>query len=592
MIGANCRLTRKLAVGIAIFGGGLMACASSTQDAEPLTIDEKIGQLVVVAAQGSFMNESSSAYQRLLRLVRDEHVGGIIWYGADVYETAWVNDRLQAAASIPLLISADLESGLGMRFDHTTFWPWAMAMAATGDPALVEMQGRIVAREAKLLGINHILAPVADVNGNPDNPVINVRSYGEDPVEVGELVSAFIRGVQSEGVLATVKHFPGHGDTRTDSHRSLPTFDVDRDRLDRVELLPFRAAIRSGVGSVMLAHLSIPEVEPEKLPRGRRADPNPYADDETEVNPNATLPVSLSPVVVDGLLRRSLGFDGLVITDALDMGGISDYFNAGEAAVRAIEAGADQVLKTADTDRSLRALKEAVATGRISMERLDRSVDRILAAKRRVEIHEFTPAEIFREVDRPENRKFAQEAAEKAITLVRMSEAHLPLRPELRIVQVTVGDFRDEPGVLSTFSRALDERVSSPVRRFRLDRTSSTADTDEVIAAAAVADLVLFTFTVRTRSGQGSVAVPAPARKLIATLAGRDVPMIGISFGNPYLLREIPELGTYVAAYGVQPVMQLAAARAIFGERRIGGRLPVTIPGIAPRGTGLTLEKP
>ncbi|MBW3671093.1 MAG: hypothetical protein KY432_05400, partial [Acidobacteria bacterium] len=242
----------------------------------------------------------------------------MIWYGADVYETAWVNDRLQAAAKIPLLISADLEAGVGMRFDNTTFWPWAMAVAATGEPSYAERQGRIVAREAKLLGINQIYAPVADVNNNPDNPVINVRSYGEDPGEVARYVSAFIRGVQSEDVIATVKHFPGHGDTQTDSHRSLPILEVSRERLDQVELVPFRAAVEEGVLSVMLAHLAIPSIDAAPFVGKGSGAPNPYTDDELiEPFGDATTPSSLSRRLVDGLLRSELGFEGLVVTDAL-----------------------------------------------------------------------------------------------------------------------------------------------------------------------------------------------------------------------------------------------------------------------------------
>ena len=575
---------------------GFTACASSPAPDDPLasmTLDEKVGQLVVVAAQGTFMNEGSTAYQRLLRYVRDRHVGGVIWYGADVYETAWVNGRLQAAAEIPLLISADLEAGVGMRFDNTTFWPWAMAVAATGDPRFAEMQGQIVAREAKLLGINQIYAPVADVNNNPDNPVINVRSYGEDPHEVARYVSAFIRGVQSEGVIATVKHFPGHGDTHTDSHRSLPTLDVDRGRLEKVELVPFRAAIDEGVASVMLAHLAIPSLEPELFGPPRKGGFNPYTSDENAEETGsepATLPSSLSGRLVDGLLRRDLGFDGLVVTDAMDMGGITRHLDAGEAAVLAIEAGADQVLKTADADRSIDALKAAVRSGRIPMTRLDQSVRRILAAKRGVTTTVFNPDEIFEGVDRPAHNELALDTARRAITLVRSDESSLPLDRSSRVVELVIGDFPDDSQLLAPFHRELSRRLETPPVRFILDRNSGPEALRQIESAIESADLILAAFTVRTRSGEGAVAIPAPARDIIErTTSRQDKRVIGISFGNPYLLREVPLVQTYLAAYGIQPVMQKAAAEAIFGEIPISGRLPVTIPGLAPRHTGLRL---
>lgn len=577
---------------IAVFVIGFAACASSPppppNELDSMTLDEKIGQLIVVAAEGTFMNEASPAYRRLRHQVRDHHIGGVIWYGADVYETAWVNDRLQSEAKIPLLISADLEAGVGMRFDNTTFWPWPMAVAATGDTAWAETQGRVVANEAKLLGINQIYAPVADVNNNPDNPVINVRSYGEDPREVARYVSAFVRGVQSQGVVATAKHFPGHGDTHTDSHRSLPTLDVSRDRLDRIELVPFRAAIEAGVASIMLAHLAMPTIDPTPLQSLSSHGANTTSSAESERNRQATVPASLSPRIVSGLLRRDLGFDGLVVTDALDMRGIRDHAEAGEAAVRAIEAGADQVLKAADTDRAIDALRNAVLSGRISIDRIDRSVRRVLEAKKRALTIPFDPETIFREVDRPEHHELALETAQRAITLVREARGDLPLRKESRVLEMVVGDFPDDDALLYPFHRELSSRLVEPPKRFILDRRSERSDVEEVRKSLEEADVVVVAFTVRTRSGEGAVAIPEPARELIEEIASGNGPeILAISFGNPYLLREVPFLETYIAAYGIQPVMQTAATRAIFGEKQISGRLPVTIPGIASRDSGI-----
>ena len=335
----------------------LAGCASVPK---PMTVDEKIGQLFVYAGHGIYLNEQSPEYRQLLHEVRDEHVGGIIWFVSDVYETAQLTKHLQAAAKTPLLISADLEAGIGMRFQDTTFWPWNMAVAATGDPKLAEEMGRITAREAKVIGINHVLAPVADVNVDPDNPVINTRSYGEDPQEVAKYVAAFVRGVQSEGVLATAKHFPGHGDTHVDSHRSMPVLEVTKDRLERVELVPFRAAIDAGVASIMIGHLSVPALDPTPAPVREHLEINPYGVADTERERGGTEPASVSKPIITGLLRDAMHFDGLVVSDSFDMGGLVAHYDAGEAAIRAILAGQDMIMNSANTDAAIAAVKAAV----------------------------------------------------------------------------------------------------------------------------------------------------------------------------------------------------------------------------------------
>jgi len=560
-----------------------------TPPVRSMSLDEKIGQLFVIDGAGTFMNEESRDFKRLLHHVRDNHVGGVIWYGADVYETAWATDRLQHEANVPLLVSADLESGIGMRFANTTFWPWAMAVAATGDPRYAEIEGRIAAEEARIVGINQIYAPVADVNNNPDNPVINVRSYGEDPEQVARFVSAFIRGVQSQGVVATVKHFPGHGDVATDSHRALPTLDISRDRLEHVELVPFRAAIAAGVDSVMLAHLSAPEIDPTALPSTKiRAGDNPYAASESEINRHATLPTSLSPLFVQSILRGELGFKGLVVTDALDMGGITDHFGPGEAAVRAIEAGADQVLKSEDTDVAIRAVRAAVESGRIPMARIDESVARVLDAKRKARRTTFDVKKIFRGLDRPDHRAIAEEIAEKSITLVREEPGVLPIRHDAHVVELVIGDFPEASPQLLGMRRELKERLGGAPARFVFDRRSREEDVADALRVASSADVVLIELTIRTRSGAGAVAVSPVMKSMLERLASTDAKLVAISFGNPYLLREVPFLRTYFAAWGVQPVMQHAIARALFGETPVTGRLPITIPGVAARGDGIT----
>ena len=555
-----------------------------------MSLDEKVGQLFVCVSPGTFMNERSPKYLELLRQVRENHVGGIHWATwTNVFEGAFLTRRLQEAARVPLLVSADLEAGVGMRFSDTTYWPWPMAVAAAGDPELARRQGEILGEEARAIGLNQVYAPVADVNVNPDNPVINVRSFGEDPEEVARYVSAFVRGVESRGVIATVKHFPGHGDTRIDSHRSLPVLEVSRERLEKIELVPFRAAIAAGVGAVMTAHLSVPSLDAEPAPvrPGGVAD-NPYTLDPAEATRNATLPASLSPKITEGLLRGELGFRGIVVTDALDMGGIVDHFDHGEAAVRAILAGADEVLKSTDTDAAIASVKQAVQSGRISRDRVDLSVRRILDAKARAGEPLPDRERIFRVVDSPAHRAVAEEIARRSVTLVRERAGALPLDRKAKLFELVFADADRTVGM--DLNRALKARMQGPVETALLDSRSNDAEISAALENAARADVVVLALFVRFQSGRGSIALApqlkAAAKKLLATGAR----VVAISFGSPYVLREVPELETYLCAWGAQTDMQVAAARALLGETAITGRLPITIPDLAPRGSGL--QKP
>ena len=564
-----------------------LACATRILAPTALTLDEKIGQLFVYAARGTFVNEASPEYRELLRQVRDNKVGGILWYQSErVYETAWLNRKLQEAAPVPLLLAADLEIGLGMRFDDATRWPWPMAVAATGDPSLAEREGRAIGAEARALGLNQIYAPVADVNTDPDNPNINVRSYGDDPAAVSRFVAAFVRGVQSAGVIATAKHFPGHGATSSDSHRSLPILAASADRLDAVELPPFRAAIAAGVRAIMTAHLSLPALDSESAPaRPEGARENPYTQDSADIATSATVPASLSPAITQDLLRGRLGFSGLVVTDAVDMGALVDHYDAGESAVRAILAGADQVPKSPDTDAAIAAVRRAVASGRIPLARLDAAVARILSAKRWAGAPVPDPERIFRAVDPPADRELAREIAQRAVTLVREEPGALPLARATRVVVVAVTDLPERIG--ADFAREMRNRVAEPPATFALDARSTEAETAAVLEAARRADALLLCLYVRPISGRGRITLPDAARSAVRRLLETAPRAITIAFGSPYLLRDLPEAATYLAAYGSEPEAQVAVARALFAEAPIGGKLPVEIPGAAPRGAGI-----
>jgi beta-glucosidase-like glycosyl hydrolase len=533
-----------------------------------MDLDRKIGQLFVVGAP----------HRDVIRHVRDNHVGGVIWFQTTTSEAARMNEELQGIAEIPLLISADLEAGMGMRFTDAMWWPPAMASAATGDPSFAEAQGRATAREALRIGVNHILAPVADVNVNPENPVINTRSYGEDPHEVARYVAAFVRGVQAEGCLATAKHFPGHGDTHVDSHRALPVLDVTRERLDRVELVPFRAAIAAGVASVMTGHLAVPVLDATRVPV-RASFENVYGTVRDEVPHGGTMPATLSKPIID-LLRNELGFDGLVVTDAMDMGGLAAHFDPGEAAVRALEAGNDQVLFSPDTDAAIAAVRQAVRSGRLPEARIDESVARVLRAKRGVRplspgggrglgrgatLGTSVPAECDPRAaplpvplpppgERgPAHPPFddtalrAQELAQRSITLVRDTHYLLPLR-STRIAAVAVSPHGDS---LETALHALHP----------------TATPDD-------ADVLVLLLALRPKSGAGRIFVPDDIQRLAAQHAKKT---IAIAFGSPYVLHELGDVSTFVCAWGVQPLLQAAAIRAIRGEFPMTGKLPVQL---------------
>jgi len=358
----------------------------ANEELRRMSIEEKVGQLISVGINATFLNQESDAYRTLKHHIEDNKVGGIILFRGPVYESVILVNRMQQLAKYPLLISADLEAGAGMRFDDTVNFPWNMAVAATGNPDYARRQGEITAREARALGIQQIFAPVVDVNNNAANPVINVRSYGEDPADVARFAAAFTEGAQAAGAIATAKHFPGHGDTAVDSHRGLPEINVSRDRLNNVEFVPFQASINAGVASVMVGHIALPQIDStaiKPLPRNLKGKAIDTDEAGEIVDEKATMPATLSPVM-GNILRNDLKFPGLIVTDALSMSGLTIYFTPEEAAVRALEAGADMLLKPADVDAAFRGVRDAVKSGRISEARVEESSRKILAALARL----------------------------------------------------------------------------------------------------------------------------------------------------------------------------------------------------------------
>src|SRR5215213_9019996 len=560
-----------------------------------MLLEEKIGQLISVGLNATFLNQDSDAYRTLKHHIEDNKVGGLILFRGPVYESVVLVNRMQQLARYPLLISADLEAGAGMRFDDTVNFPWNMAVGATGNPEYARRQGEITAREARALGVQQIFAPVVDVNNNAANPVINVRSYGEDPADVARFAAAFTEGAQNAGAIATAKHFPGHGDTAVDSHRGLPEINVGRERLNTVEFVPFQASVNAGVGAVMVGHIALPQFDAtavKPLPQNVKSKPTDTDEAGEIIEEKASMPATMSPVL-GRILRNDLKFNGMIVTDALSMSGLTIYFTQEEAAVRALEADADMLLKPADVDASFRGVLLAVKSGRITEQRVEESARRILAAKYDLGLvkERMTSIDsIDRIVGSKDVMALATEIAEHAITLVRDEDKLVPLKPGTRIFNLAVTNGDDRNWIANPFVSRLN-RAGEKVETVVLDERSTVFEVQKAINRAKSADLVIASLYGRVRSGQvSSVGIPQAGAQALSALIDAKKPIVGISFGNPYLLDSFKGLRTYVVTYGDMPALQQAAARALLGEIDVVGRLPISLPGLYPRGTGMQLR--
>src|ERR1700689_2221504 len=485
---------------------------------QKMSVDEKIGQILFTTYHGELTPTDSATYAKIVHDVVDLHCGGFINVThitpmgiekSQAYATAVLNNQLQSKAKLPLLIGADFERGTGMRLDDGTSFPTAMALAAGGNPADAYTMGKVTALEARAVGIQWIYAPVSDVNNNPGNPIINTRSFGEDPARVAEYVSAFVRGVEENGGLATAKHFPGHGDPAGNSHIDLPVIHANRERLDQLELVPFRAAISAGVGSIMTGHLSVPSLEP---------DPN--------------TPATLSSHILTGLLRDELHFQGLVITDAMDMGGLTVRYAPGEAAVRAVLAGADALLMPPVPDAAIDALKDAVKSGRISRERLDASVRRILQAKARIGLYNERLVDVNAlnsRFGKVEWQREAQEISDRGVTLLRDTPHRLPLdatKPTRALLVALYADPEPYPG--EDLERELRSRVDS-VTTLRADTRFVKADNLK-LPAPDTYDVAILAFFVRVSDRKGNVDIPAEQAALAEKVYKNGKPVVTLGF--------------------------------------------------------------
>jgi beta-glucosidase-like glycosyl hydrolase len=559
-----------------------------------MTPDDKVGQLVVSSFNSTYLASDTDAYDDLLRKVKELRLGGFhVFGGAEAIPSVLLNNtygavvlgqplaaaslinRLQTASLLPLLNTADFEAGAGFRIFGATAFPRQMAVAAAGDEQLAYEMARITAIESRAVGIHVNFSPIADVNNNPRNPVINTRSFGELPDLVGRLASAYVRGYRDGGVLATLKHFPGHGDTEVDSHIGLPVITHPRERLDAIELPPFRAALDAGADAVMTAHIQLPALDPAEF-----------------------APATLSRPIVSGLLRDELRFNGLIYTDSMGMDAVSRRLSPGDAAVRAIQAGNDVVLHSPDDAAAVAAIRLAVERGEIPMAQLDASVRRVLLAKARLGLHKVRTVpldDVPKLVGGRQHAAVAQEISKRSITLLKDDRNQLPLRAprEASILYLSVLDYPSGWRIAApsrTFIPELRKRWPA-VTSIELSDRSTPAEIDLVRATAPRYDVVVASVFVRASSGSGRMDLSPALVRLLSDLArqsnGTPRPLITVFFGNPYVPMGLPTLPAVLLTYDFYDLAEASAVRAIAGEAPITGRLPITLPGMFDAGFGL-----
>lgn len=543
-----------------------------------MTLEEKIGQLIEAPCSGYDFSTTSSRFLEIKKAIEDYRVGGINIYFSTLAQAPVLINRMQEMAKIPLFITSPMENGVGYLLKGATSFPPLMALGATSSEKLAYEVGKVVGKEAKSLGYHALFAPVVDVNNNPANPIINVRSFGEDPELVARLGEAYIRGIQDAGILATAKHFPGHGDTDIDSHTSLPIIHASAERLHQIELLPFKRVIDAGVGAIMTAHIVVPSLT---------------GDTKT--------PATLSKPILTDLLRTTLGFQGLIVTDAMSMGAITRHYQPGEAALRSLRAGADIILRPPDLDATIKHLIRAVRTETVSntheghslSERINESVRRILTVKARLGLHkkrfvDIAKAQAF--LASSPSQALAEQTARQSITLVKNQNHLLPLPKNVQPKDVMcLSIFGDPHEGKPELERLLQERLPGLTCK-TLDLDSTDKHYASVRDEAAGHRIIIVGLFVKVRVNKGTVELPEKQLNLVREIKKQGCSVIAISFGNPYLLRHIPDIDAYLCAWGYLEICQRAAVQVLFGEINPQGQLPVTIPDCVPRGTGLRYE--
>ena len=516
-----------------------------------LSLRRKIAQMISARVLSNYVSEDSDSYQHIKRLVGDVGIGGITFFQGTVPGQAFYTNRLQELADIPLLVGQDAENGIGMRLTDATILPHMMAVGATGIPSAAYTACEIIATEANALGVHHVFAPVADVNTNPLNPIINTRSFGSDPALVTEFVVQGVRGLQDNGVLATVKHFPGHGDTSIDTHLNLATLEFDRPRLDAIELVPFIAAFKAGVRSCMVGHLSVPTIDPSGLP------------------------ASLSRKIVTGLLREHLEYDGLVVTDAMDMHAITNTYGAGEAAVMAVSAGVDMLLLVADEIEAIDAIESAVAAGRIAERQIDASVSRILREKEWCGLNNISPVSmdnVFSVVANTDHLSTARSLAAMAIcSMDDREDVDVLSNIEANVLISVVDDPTSTVGYL--FEKTLGGRIQESHKIY----PGQAADSIEAtVTRAAEFDRIVVAVYLAVRSYSGRISFPPEVLSAINELAAYSHSIV-VLFGSPYLYSQLESDSMCIATCSTSPASEEAVAALLLDGGSCRGTLPVDL---------------
>lgn len=533
-----------------------------------MTLREKIAQMVIGSAVPDGLTESSAEFKKLRRLCEESKIGGFIFFKGSSSDYARLSNQLQLLSETPLLISADFERGTKMRVTDGILFPNNMAIGAANNPDLCYKMGLEIARETRLLGVHQNYSPVCDVNNNPNNPIINVRSFGEDPKLVSRMSESMIKGLQDGKIIATVKHFPGHGDTEIDSHNDLPVLNFSMERLNEIELVPFKNAIEKGVMSVMIAHLSFPELEEQ--PR---------------------IPASLSPAIVEGLLINKMGFGGLVVTDALNMKGITKYFSNAEVAVMCVQAGIDLILMNLNEPGTIDAIEAAVLSGKISEERINRSAEKILKTKQWLGLFDKRTVDesgLYSNINTGTAGELPQLIADESITLVKDENNILPFNDQankkVAVIAISEGGEQDNTSFL------LNE-LSSYFRNYEYVSTGPNNVEPQLKGKMNMIpeyDLVIVAVYAKVRFGTGKISISPVNIELINTLRGLNRNLVVLSLGNPYIFKEFPEVPAYVCAYGDSDVSITASLRAITGKTKFKGKLPVSISENFKFGTGIS----
>src|SRR6266850_6735189 len=578
----------------------------SEKTLKQVSLEEKVGQMLQLRYYMDYKDFDSGEYKIIREQIQKYHIGSLVCgmhfatsgpVRSSAIEAAKAANQLQGDSKLPLLLAADLERGVASRLHDVPAFPWPMAFGAGNDTDEVERFGEITAQEARAIGIQWALAPVADVNNNPANPIINTRSFGEDPESVGALATSFIRGAHKNGLLVTAKHFPGNGDTVTDSHLDVATIKSDLNHLQKIEFPPFKQAIDAGVDSIMLAHVRVPALDPDP----RRI-------------------TTISSKVVE-VLRVQLGFTGVVLTDALEMRGLTRLYDpqkgspTARAAVDSVKAGNDVIMVPTDLDGAFHAIVSAVRSGDIPEARIDQSVRRVLQMKasvglntnRFVDLHQVSSL-----TSKPRDLGFAQHVADHAVTLVRDNGKMLPLQrskgsaiprsvpatdpqAEGKLLVLLLAE-AFESGNGHELVRAITNRRPD-AQIFYFDGRFSTGLVPKVLSAANDAQEIVIGAYVILRSARQidfngtsttffGLAGPS-GRLLRQLLAVAPEKTIVVSLGSPYLIESVPEIKTYVCTYAMTSTSEISAVRALFGEIQNHAKLPVTLPGIAPRGFSL-----